>query len=271
MADFLTAVSTKKIVTKPVTEEIQTLSIQDAVTIDSVETALKALKNQPSHETVTSILQFLSGPNASLIIPEPAYASIAHELVSNTLPNYWSILKGHSHDTRIVAKILRNPTGLGHLLTRLRALVADDRQQKVPGSTQNGSAFIEDTLNVLDRVLSGDDVCLSVWKEIQAFAKNDIQKKLMWKEFLSQVASGRVLSVKAEAEDVLRAKGTERSVASGNDYADWLGRNVVYMLDTGKEGETLSAALVELTSKILSLGYTGKILLEPLLLPLIFP
>lgn len=258
MADFLTAVSTKKTVSKPIIEEVETLTIQDSVIVDSAQTVLKALKNQPSHETVARTLKFLSGSNVSLVIPEPVYASIAHELVNNTLPNYWRTFKSQSYNTQIIASILRNPTGIGHLITRLRTLVADDRQKKAPGSTQNASDFIEDTLDVLDRVLSGDDVSLKVWKEIQTFAKNDIQKKLMWKEYLSQVASGRVLSIRAEAEDILKAKGSDGSRASGEDFADWLGRNVVYVLNVSDREDAYVAALVDLGSKILSLGYNGK-------------
>lgn len=260
MADFLTAVSTKKTASKPVIEEVQTLSIQDAVTVDSAKTALNALKSQPSHETVTNVLKFLSGPSVSLTIPEPVYASIAHELVNNTVPNYWGVFKRRVQDPNDVASILRNPTGIGHLLTRLRSLIAESRQKKAPGTVHNVSDLIQDTLDILGRVLSTEDVTLSVWKEIQIFGKNDIQKKLMWKEFLAQVASGRVLSVRAEAEDVLKAGGAVRSSSTGNDFADWLGRNFVHMATAGDDGKTNIAALTELSSKILSLGYTGRLL-----------
>lgn len=258
MADFLTAVSTKKTTAKPAIEKIKDLSIQDAVPVDSAQTALKALKDQPTHETVTNVLKYLNGPDASLVISEPVYASIAYELVNNTIPNYWRVLKRRSKDAHALTSILRNPTGLGHLLTRLRSLIADSRQNNTAESTHAVPEHLEDTLDVLDRTLRGDDVSFLVWKEIQGFAKNDIQKKLMWKEYLAQVASGRVLSIKAEAEDVLKGKGIERSFSSGTDYASWLGRNVSYALTTGEKSETFTAALTDLGSKILSLGYTGE-------------
>ena len=260
MDDFLTAVSTKKTVSKPAIEKIQDLSVQDAVTIDSPQTALRALKSQPSHATVTNILNFLSGTKVSLVISEPVYASVAHELVGNTIPNFWRVLKHHSKDANSIASTLRNPTGIGHLLTRLRSLIAESRQRKAAWTTQDVSNFIEDTLDVLDQVLSGDDVSFYVWREIQDFGKNDIQKKLMWKEYLSQVASGRVLSIRAEAEDVLKGRGVDNSPSSGNDFAIWLGRNIVYMLTTSNTSETYFTALVELSSRTLSLGYTGGII-----------
>ncbi|KAH6638087.1 telomere length regulation protein-domain-containing protein [Boeremia exigua] len=260
MADFLTAVSTKKINSQPTIQKIQDLSIQDAVTVDSAQTALEALKGQPSHDTFIGVLKFLNGPENSLVVSEPVYTSIAHELVSNTIPNFWRVLKHRSKDSRALSLALRNPTGVGHLLTRLRSLIADSRQKKVTVTTQNVSEFIEDTLDVLEIVLSGDDVSFCVWKEIQNFGKNDIRKKLMWKEYLAQVASGRVLSIRAEAEDILKEKGVERSPSSGSDYAGWLGRNIVHMLANGDKSETLAAALTELSSKILSLGYTDRLI-----------
>jgi telomere length regulation protein len=258
MTDFLTAVSTKKIASKPIIEEIQDLSIQDAVNIDTVQSALQALKSQPSHGTITNVLNFLSSPNFSLVIPEPGYASIAHELVSNVIPNFWRTLKQHERNAKRLVSTLRNPTGIGHLITRLRSLVAESRQQKPAGTTQGASDFIEDTLDVLARVISGDGVSRLVWEEINSFGKNDIQRKLMWKEYLAQVASGRMLSVRAEAEDTLRAKGIEHSPLSGNDFADWLGRDIVQMLTVDHQNKAYDAALVELSSKALTLGYTGE-------------
>ncbi|KAF2627864.1 hypothetical protein BU25DRAFT_448330 [Macroventuria anomochaeta] len=259
MAGFLTAVSTKKIVSKPAIGQIQDLSIQDAATIDSPQSALQALRKQPSQGIVTNVLTFLNSPKVSLIISGPVYASIAHELVSNIIPTFWRVLKQRSKDAQSLSSILHNPTGIGHLLTRLRLLIAESRKKKAAGTAQDVLEFIEDTLDVLGRVLSGDDVSYSIWKEIQAFGKNDIQKKLMWKEFLAQVASGRILSIRAEAEDVLKEKGVGSSSSSGNDLADWLGRNIVHMLTVGDKGETYVTALTELSAKTLSLGYTDRL------------
>ncbi|KAJ4362832.1 telomere binding protein [Ascochyta clinopodiicola] len=259
MTDFLTAVSSRKIASKPVINEIQTLSIHDAVTIESAQSALQALKNQPSHGIVTNVLTFLNSSEVSLIISEPVYASIAHELVNNLLPNFWRVLKQHHKDARKFVTSLRNPTGVGHLITRLRTLTVESRQRKAPATAQDVSEFIEDTLDVLSRVLSGDDVLYLVWMEIRAFGKNDIQKRLMWKEFLAQVASGRVLAVRAEAEDTIKETGIESPSLSGGDFAEWLGRNIVHMLAAGEECEAHTGALVELSSKVLTLGYTDRL------------
>ncbi|KAJ4382829.1 telomere binding protein [Didymella sp. IMI 355093] len=256
MADFLTAVSTRKTASKPATPKIQDLSIQDAPTVDTPQAALQALRDQPSHETVKNVLEFLDSRGVSLVIVEPVYASIAHELVSNLIPNFWRVLKQRKRDRQRLIVILRNPTGIGHLLTRLRTLLMDSRQQKAAGANKNVRDCIKDTLEVLDEVFSGSDVTYQIYESVLQFGKNDIQKRLMWKEYLAQVASGRALSIRAEAEDILKEGGIEISPSGGNDLAEWLGQNIDFMLKAGDEDRDLNTALEELASKVLTLGYT---------------
>ncbi|KAJ4324798.1 telomere binding protein [Neodidymelliopsis sp. IMI 364377] len=259
MADFLTAVSTKKIVSTPVVQKIQDLSIQDAALIDSAQSALQALKSEPSYETISNVLDYLNSPTISFITPEPVYASVAHELINNVIPNFWELLKKRTKDAQKFAIVLRNPTGIGHIITRLRSLIAESRQSKAPGTTRSVSVSLGDTLDVLGRVLSGDEVSHSIWTEIQTFGKNEVQKKLMWREFLAQVASGRVLSVRAEAEDVMEVEGIATLRPGGHDFAEWLGRNVVHMLTIGDKSAACMTAMVEFSSKVLTLGYTDRL------------
>ncbi|CAA9964536.1 telomere length regulation protein [Pyrenophora teres f. maculata] len=264
MTDFLTAVSTKKIKdNKPLIREVESLSKQeDAATIASPKAALEALKNQPSREAFGNILKYLSSEGFSLLLPEPLNASIAHQLVNDTVPNYWRVIKT-SADAKQLGKILRNPTCLGHLVTRLRSLIADSRQKKAPGEARNTSEHISDTLDVLDLVLNGNETTHLILKDVLTFATNPIQQKLIWREYLAQAASGRLLSIAAEAEDVLK-KGEEASsssswIADGNEYAAWLGRNIANLIEHGDQNEVYVAAVVELCSKALSLGYTDRI------------
>ncbi|KAF1932154.1 uncharacterized protein M421DRAFT_54230 [Didymella exigua CBS 183.55] len=259
MADFLTAVSSKKIVSKPAIEKIQDLSIRDAATIDTPQAALQALRSQPSHGTVNNVMSFLNSRGVSIVISEPVYASIAHELVSNLIPNFWRVLKQQKSDWYPLIVALRNPAGIGHLLTRLRTLIMESRQKKAAGATGSVPEFIEDTLEVLDRVLSGVSVSYQIYEQILEFGKNDIQRRLLWKEYLAQVASGRALSTRAEAEDVLKERGTEISSSSGNDLAEWLGQNIDFMLTVGDEDKDLNTAVNKLASKALTLGYTDRL------------
>jgi telomere length regulation protein len=265
MADLLTAVSTKKVNrTEPFIQEVKSLSAQeDAVTVNSAESALKALKNQPSRRTVENVLDYLTAEGFSLLLPDPLNASIAHQLVNDTVPNYWRSIKGQKY-AKLLGKVLRNPTSLGHIVTRLRSLIADSQQKKKPGEARNTTEHISDTLEVLDLILRGDDTSFLILQDVLLFGKNDLQKKLIWKEFLAQAASGRLLSIAAEADEVLRksedATKTSLWLSDGKEYAEWLGRNAAVLLERNPESENYLTATVELCSKALGLGYTGEFL-----------
>ncbi|CAN9206083.1 unnamed protein product [Alternaria alternata] len=240
MTDFLTAVSTKKVKgPEPL--------IQD---------------NQPNRKTVSKVLSYLTTEGFSLLLPEPLNASIAHQLINDTIPNYWRTIKG-SIEVLKLEDILRNPTGLGHLNTRLRSLIADSRQKKAPGDAGNTAEHIADTLEILSSVLSGDETSHRVLQDVLAYGKNSTQRKLIWKEYLAQVASGRLLSIAAEAEDILKkSDGVYQDavwVADGKEYAAWLGRNIAILLERSSSSEEGLTAVIELCSKALSLGYTDRI------------
>lgn len=262
MADFLTAVSTKKVnSTEPFIQEVKSLNVQEnAVIVDSAGSALKALKDQPSRGTLNNVLDYFTAENFSILLPDPLNASIAHQLVNDTFPNYWRSVKG-SKEAKQIAKILRNPTSLGHIVTRLRSLIADSRQRKKLGEERNTAEHISDALEVLELILHADDTSFFILQDVFHFGKDAIQKKLIWKEYLAQAVSGRLLSIAAEAEDVLRkSEDTSRAsswLADGRKYAEWLGRNLAVLLERSSEGEEYLTAIVELCSKALGLGYTG--------------
>jgi len=262
MVDFLTAVSTRKVKKEePLIQEVKSLSIQeDVVSINSTGSALEALKNQPSRNTVNAVLSYLTTEGFSLLLPEPLNASIAHQLINDTIPNYWRTIKNADEVSKL-EKILRSPTCLGHLNTRLRSLIADSHQKKAPGEARNTAEHIADALQVLSLVLSRDETSHLVLQDVLAFGKTPTQRKLIWREYITQVASGRLLSMAAEAEDVLKKSDEAHQdanwVADGKQYAAWLGRNVAVSLARNSNNEEYLAAIVELCSKSLGLGYTG--------------
>lgn len=262
MADFLTAVSSKKITTtKSLVQEVGTISIGDEIKIDSAESALKALKSQPSCGTVRNVLQYLCSDGFSLISPDPLNASIAHQLVNDTLPSYWRALQA-APESKLISQILRNPTGLGHVITRLRTLLMDSRERKGPGDARNTLEHIEDTLDVIDRIIRGKETSRLVLRDVIAYGKNSVQKKLQWKEYLAQTASGRLLSITAEAEDALKKDGDSRPlrwVADGKEYAAWLGRNAVELISSDDTSDEHVTASIDFCTKLLGLGYTDRI------------
>jgi telomere length regulation protein len=261
MADFLTAVSTKKVKSpEPLLQDIKSLQVQDVVEVNSASSALEALKNQPSRETIANALNYMTSDGFSLLLPEPLNASIAYQLVNDTVPHYWRPLKGSSQ-RKLFARILQNPLGVGHVITRLRSLVVDSRQKKAPGNARDPAEHIEELLELLEAILHGDDNCSQVLRDIQAYGKNSTQKKLLWREYLAQAVSGRLIAIVAEAEDVLKTQKTSWTaswIADGCAYAEWLGRNMAALIREEVMREEQASATLELCSKALSLGYTGK-------------
>jgi telomere length regulation protein len=218
------------------------------------------LKSQPSQEAVTKALKYMTLDGFSLLLPEPLNASIAHQLVNDTVPHYWRTLQG-SQQQKLLAAVLRNPTGIGHIITRLRSLISDSRQKKAPGETRDATDHIEELLDILNAILRGDDTSLLVLGDVQAYCKNAMQRKLIWREYLAQAASGRLVSIVAEAEDVLKSEKSSRTanwIADGSAYAAWLGRNIAALMKEGDKTEEQTSAMGELCAKALTLGYTGE-------------
>lgn len=236
------------------------------VNIDSPEDIPKLLKSQPDLGVVGNVLKYLVSESQkrdgfSLAIPGPTQARIVDTLVTTTILDYWRTLdKARNHKKQLV-QCLQNANGVGAITSRLRPLIADCRHKKAVDKKRDPSDQIEDLLDVLQRILIEDRTSSQIWKTIQQHAQNPIQKRLMWKEYVAQVASGRILSLAAEAEGVLKDRKSPRRaswLANGNEYASWLGRNLAILMDENLASEEAVSAVTELCAKALGLGYLGQ-------------
>ncbi|KAK7180749.1 hypothetical protein DPSP01_009216 [Paraphaeosphaeria sporulosa] len=277
MDDFLKPVSTTKLKrtqnAKPLLQEIgSSEKRKSSVVIESPEKALILLKDQPDFESVESVLGYLVAETERadgfhLILPEPVAANIVFQFVNTTLLDYWHILKERKIQLHQLVRCLRNPCGIGNVITRLRSLTADCHQNKAVGETRDSASHIVDLLDVLENLLQSEQCLTQVWTDINTHGKNASQKKMMWKEFVTQVASGLVISLAAEAEDVLKEKEVPRTaswLADGSGYATWLGRNVANLSATEPNEESIFM-VAEVYSKALFLGYTDQIVRSMLL------
>ncbi|KAF2799128.1 hypothetical protein K505DRAFT_295246 [Melanomma pulvis-pyrius CBS 109.77] len=270
MTDFLTPVSTVKRSkeSKPITKQVHEETKPQSFAVTSPEGALEALKDQPDIKIVGNVLRYLATESRkkdgfNLITPEPLSASIAYTLATITIPDYWRAFKETGQNGKQLVRCFSNPNGLGAILSRLRPLITDCRQKKPVGSTRDSSGHIEDLLDVLNEALAEDRVSSQIWKDIQDHAQNTIQLRLMWKEYVAQTASGRILSLVAEAEDVLKERGISRTsswLGNGNEYASWLGRNIAVLMRDNIEVEDSVLAVTEICGKALFLGFTDHIM-----------
>ncbi|KAF2806631.1 uncharacterized protein BDZ99DRAFT_448045 [Mytilinidion resinicola] len=246
--------------------------------IESPEDVLGALKTQPDYETVGEALRYLSSAvhskqSFSILLPGALAAQIIHILVGVTIPDYWRSFTDSSKDPLCrnqIIRCLQSVSGIGAVIARLKLLIADAKQSKPAEGIRNLSQHIEDLLDVLSRILGGDEISWQIWTDVILLAPNTVQQTLIWKEYVSQTASGKVLAIAAEAEDTSEISRTGRKdawLAQGREYATWLGRNIVGMIKRMRaSSENEKAGISTILGKALMLGHTGKYrLISPLL------
>lgn len=232
------------------------------------------LKSRPDREQLSAILAALDPFSKSktpkdfdLRIASPITAQILQLLVSTTIPDHWRSLgakDSKGKDAKARAALLRclsSVAGLGSLVAQLRSLINAARvsAQQAQGSSQLG---IRDILAVLSALLEPKDFLFRLSTDISVIYDNKTRQQVTWRELVSLVAAGKILSTAAEALTVFDESKSVSSISwigNGSQYASWLGCNISHMaagLAPNNESDWASVAL--LTGRALSLGYTGE-------------
>ena len=241
----------------------------------SPEDALAALKSKPDFDLLTGVLQWLDparirDDHFNVKVPGPKVSQILFVLVEEIIPNYWRVLKdgGSSNkdkQVKLIVRCLSSIAGIGVIIARLRVLL--DLKDEAPNQSKNKgmgkNPLIEDMLDVLQSVVHRDSFLSRTWKDLSSLVTNSSQRNLMWKELISSVAGGRVLSIAGEADHKLNESDSnvkDRSwLGDGNQYSTWLGRNVAYMITLlDQDNVEAQRPLARLLEKALKLGYTGE-------------
>lgn len=133
--DALVEISTSSPLIQPENE-----TRQNPIHISSTEEALETLKNQPSFNDLKSVLDFFEREtNFSISSPSPLAAQLVHVLVSEVIPNYWSILhessgkskrNKHSHILKLLLDSVRSITGINAILLNLKRLTQQSKETK---------------------------------------------------------------------------------------------------------------------------------------------
>ena len=233
---------------------------------------LEALKSKPDLDLLTKVLKWLNtytGRKSELNIqkPNPRNAQIIFTLVNDIVPVYWHILNSKEQlsctkQRYWLVLCLRNVAGINAIISRLRSLVGQlkESQSQAEIAAADRSQPIETLLQVLENVLDGGEFIASVWNAIRKITEEPSQRSLQWKELLSLVASGKVLSMASEANFAIQKSDTTVKKATwiidGKAYALWLGRNIHYMnMDLQHDDIEGQRLLSHLLSKALNLGY----------------
>lgn len=258
----------------------------DNISIRTPENALEALRSKPDLKLLARTLSWLTTEPRndanhvfSVKRPSAKAAQILFVLVNGIIPDYWQILNanrpsGHPKEKRMLIACLRSVAGIGALISRLRMLVTSLKggsqkqtdplaQKQANPLTAAKSQPVHDLIELLDATLSGESRILSIWRSIDVCIEDASQKLLQWKELLSLLASGRVLSIASEASLFLNETNLLTKecdwIGDGRRYSAWLGNNISHMnkelpLDDIEGREALS----RLFKNGLNLGYTGQ-------------
>lgn len=232
------------------------------------------LKSRPTTDDLSTILAALDPFNASrdaqgfdIRIPSPATAQILQVLVSTTIPDHWRTLNAKGKkpkDAKTRAALLRclsSVPGIGSLVAQLRSLIATARATTKQTEGSSSKLIIRDILSICAALLEPKDFLFRLKSDISLFYDHQTRQQVAWRELVSLIAGGKVLSTAAEALTLVEDSVSLRSISwvgDGSRYTSWLGGNIAYLiskLSTDAEKDWSSVAL--LTGRSLSLGYSG--------------
>jgi telomere length regulation protein len=240
----------------------------------SPEEALKSLRSEPDHETLVAVLDYLSSHDTVFDIrtPSPLAANLVRILVTITVPNFWHVLK-QDHDeveksakgskkrssgfTRLIS-CLKCFGGLSAVTGHLRTVIneAKSAQPAVSDSIPN----LEVILELISALLDGRDAIAEIWEATTARNGDPAKRRLLALQLISIVGSSRIVSLAAEAEDIIcRTSKCEKRlwIADSKQYSSWLALGIVHWVRQDSEPEPLRIC-AELLAKAFRLGHRGK-------------
>ncbi|KAF2224937.1 telomere length regulation protein-domain-containing protein [Elsinoe ampelina] len=300
MSDFLSAVSTVALRSRPGNQSDANLSISEARNkphkkealvkaispshISSPEDALQILKSQPDETEIQDVLRYLlenSCPDFDVRFPGSKASGLLRHLITTTLPTFWHA----SEDIRnLLTRCMRSVPGLSGMLAELRITTNQREASKQVEGIQNATSNAEH-LDVLQRLLGEDDLVWVIWRQLSTI-QNETQKRLLWREFMALLSSGKVVSTVAHFEDI-RRRTTKTLIkdswlAQGKTYTVRIAAQIASFLthlDCHDDAAWTAAAelftrcggmgyadgfMREITMKILHQGQEGLITLQAL-------
>ncbi|KAK0731082.1 telomere length regulation protein-domain-containing protein [Lasiosphaeris hirsuta] len=210
----------------------------------SPEDALDLLRNEPGYDPLIATLVFLArdqpqDPAAfNIRRPNPLSAQLVQVMVSEIVPNYWTLLKEDTsgHNTSGLSLLLScfcSITGVNAILARLKALTQEIKSEPAgKGKRPDLSIKIGILLDLLCNVLAGDSCVLQVWRISSAGLDSRPRLRPLSQELLAIFGSGRIVSITAEAGIIsgkqdIKGPAVDVWPADGLKYTKWLAQNIV--------------------------------------------
>jgi telomere length regulation protein len=248
---------------------------RDTAKLHIPEDVLDILKSKPGLEDLIRCMKWIStnGNGFDIRSPGPHAAQIIHVIVNETVPNYWHIWRStdssdYDKPRKLLKRCLTSVAGLGAVVMQLRTLSSDievnqGTEKSVPILNQSAKAkALSDLIDLLERLLAGHETIQALLAHIKHSGHTTTLTTLLWKELVSLLASGKLLSVVAEADshrNNAESRAIEKSwLADGPVYSRWLGRNIHFMiLQMDRSENPKDSPINQIINKALTLGYTG--------------
>ncbi|KUI66913.1 DNA replication checkpoint protein tel2 [Cytospora mali] len=238
--------------------------------LSSIDDVIDVLRNEPDYDALISALRYLfkavgGGGQFMSGAPGPQTARVIQILVTEIVPNYWTLLKESSmgNDTSDVAFLLdslRSLAGLNAILLRLRTLTQEQKSETADVKRSDIVLNLNILLELLCEVLDGSDRISQLWTSTSANS-DSMRKRILSREFVNVIGGGRIISLSAEADALVpqEAKGKIVWIADGVEYSKWLARNVVSWPKRASSPEEMKLA-ADLLSKAMHLGYSDSVI-----------
>ncbi|KAL4784422.1 telomere length regulation protein-domain-containing protein [Aspergillus varians] len=242
---------------------------------------LSTLKSNPHQDQLSPAIFTLdpfrkdrTAATFDIRVPSPVSAQLVNALVGITIPDHWESINapprgsasGNSKLRAALLRCLSSIPGISCLVTQLRSLISQSRASSQQADASGIQIQIRYILEVISTLLEPSDLIWRLYTDLDAVYSNATQKQVARKELTTQVATGRLLSVAAEAISLvggfdLPAKTSW--IGTGSQYASWLGANICHMASkVSVSDEEQWKAVASLTGRALSLGYTDHLVRE---------
>ena len=241
--------------------------------LEVLDDAVTVLRSEPSLETLRNTLywlesHFVKDDVSNIKVPGSKSAQVVFVLINAIIPTYWTVLNDARDPTHVkvrntLIKCLSTVTGISATVNRLNMLLRDRQTPTRPD--QGGEAGELAVLNnFLQKMLKRTAFVHDLWHDLLSFVSASSKRSLLWKEAISSLAAGKVLSLAAQADDLIKDSTSvvhEGSwLADGPKYAIWLGSNIEYMVRHGDAANMgTRKAIIQILSKALVLGYNGEL------------
>lgn len=241
--------------------------------LETPDDAIVTLKSEPSIDVLKHTLRwleshFVKDDASNIKVSNSKSAQVVLVLVNVILPTYWTVLEDSrgTSQTKVRDSLIRclsSVTGISTVANRLNLLL-NDCQSQTQAKKDSEVRNVTDLSGLLQKVLKATAFAHGLWQDLFSFVSVPTKRLLFWKEAVSLLATGRILSLAARADEVTRDSSSALEeggwLGNGVEYATWLGSNIQYMIQHVEvDNEEYRKAATQMLSKALVLGYTGEL------------